>query len=270
MSKFKNINTDMIKKGANLDTVINQEHKLTYLGCEKDGVSLPWVQGGCCDGKYLYEFMVSRDSRHCIIVKYDMATKEIVKMSDDLMLGHANDGAYNPHNNTIAITHCCDLVSNTSNIVNIVDADNLTLKETYELEKFDQFTITYNQNTRQYITCTEKELHYWSEDFKLLDIKQVVTSKGWPSQGIECDGEYVYRLEFFLGEGGKKPETMKNNIRVNDVETGEEIAIIPLNNNRESENMFIYDGKFYFSCNDVKWRGCEVYGFDIFEEQKNI
>ena len=266
MKKFKDVDTKRIKRGKPLTTKITYEEKLTVVDIKSGEHDLPWVQGGCTDGKHLYEFMVSRDSRHCIIVKYDLATQKIIAYSEDMMLGHANDGAYNPNDNTIAITHCCDLTSPTSNIVYIVDAQTLTLKKIYELPKFDLFTITYNKNTRQYITASEKEIDYWDENFKLIDTKAINITPGWPSQGIECDGEYVYRLEFFLGKGGDYPKTMKNNIHVNDVESGEEVALIPLNMDRESENMFIYNGKFYVSCNNRAWTGCEVYSFDIVQE----
>ena len=59
---------------------------------------------------------------------------------------------------------------------------------------------------------------------------------------------------------------MKNNIHVNDVKTGEEVALIPLNVGLESENMFMYDGKFYVSCNNRSWSGCEVFSFEIVPE----
>ena len=267
MKNFKSVNTELIRKNAELETVLKREDKLTLLNLKVGDQAFPWVQGGCCDGKHLYEFMISEDSRHCIIVKYDLQTQEIVAYSEDMMLGHANDGAYNPNDNTLAIVHCLDLDSPTSNIVYIVDAETLTLKNKYELSEYDTFEITYNENTRQYITSSEKSMFYWSESFELLDKKDISITNGWPSQGIECDGEFVYRLEFFLGKGGEDPTTMKNNIHVNDIETGEEVALIPLNMDRESENIFIYDGKFHVSCNDKKWRGCEVYSFNMIEKK---
>ncbi|MBQ7335194.1 MAG: hypothetical protein IJW92_01815 [Clostridia bacterium] len=266
MGKFKNINTDCLNANAPLTTKITYEEKLTVCDIKIGEFEFPWVQGGCTDGKHLYEFMVSRDSLHCVIVKYDLSTQKMIAYSEDMMLGHANDGAYNPNNHTLAITHCCDLTSPTSNKVYIVDAETLTFIKAYELPKFDLFAITYNENTRQYITASESEMNYWDENFRLIDTKIINITPGWPSQGIECDGEYVYRLEFFLGKGGDDPKTMKNNVHVNDVETGKEIALIPLNMERESENMFIYNGHFYVSCNNKEWTGCEVYCFDIVPE----
>jgi len=268
MKNFKKVDTSLIKSGKELDTVFTFEEKLTVDNVEYNDVKLPWVQGGCCDGKHLYEFMVSRDSLHCIIVKFDLATQKMIARSDDIMLGHANDGAYNPNDNTLAIVHCCDLVSPTSNIVYIVDAESLKLLRTYKLPEYDMFEITYNENTRQYITTSEKEMFYWDENFNLLDRKKIYVTPGWPSQGIECDGEYVYRLEFFLNKDsdGKILE-MKNTIRVNDIETGKEVAVIPINTGLESENMFIHDGKFYLSCNNIKWTGCSVFSFEIIENK---
>ena len=95
MKKFKEVNTKCIRKGARLVTAPKLEEKLTLLNLKRGDISFPWVQGGCCGGKYLYEFMISEDSRHCIIAKYDLEAQEIVAYSEDMMLGHANDGAYN-------------------------------------------------------------------------------------------------------------------------------------------------------------------------------
>ena len=121
MRNYKNVNTAPIRSGKPLTTEIVAEQNLSIDHIKSGEFSLPWVQGGCSDGKYLYEFMISKDSLHCVIVKYDLAEQKVIAFSEDLMLGHANDGAYNPNDGTIAITHCCDLVSPTSNIVYIVD-----------------------------------------------------------------------------------------------------------------------------------------------------
>lgn len=267
MKNFKNVNTERIKSGAPLTTVAEQVKELTVDRLTVGEHELPWVQGGVCDGRYLYQFIVSRDSKHCVIVKQDMETLQVVAKSEDMMLGHANDGAYNPNNNTIAIPHCCDLDSPSYNIIYLVDAEKLTLIKTLELPKYDLFTITYNENTRQYITASEEEMHYWDEDFNLLDTKPILITPGWPSQGIECDGEYVYRLEFFLN---KKPSgeiiEMKNNMHVNDVTTGEEVALIPVNVPLESEHMFIYNGEFYVVCNNRRWTGSDIFRFKIISE----
>lgn len=258
-----------IRNRIPLTTVAFCEEKLAFSDLKSGDVSLPWVQGGCCDGQYMYQFMISKDSEHCIIVKYDMATQEFVDCSEDLPLGHANDGAYNPYDNTIAITHCLDAATKLekSNRIYIVDANDLILLRSYDLPKSELFAIAYNPNTRQYITAGEEEMNYWDEEFNLIDTKAIFMTPGWPSQGIDCDGEFVYRLEFFIrkNEEGVTVE-MKNNIHVNDVQNGEELALIPLNVGLESENMFMYDGKFYVACNNRAWSGCTVYGFEFVPE----
>lgn len=258
------IDVSALHSGKRLTTRPILEEKLTIMDLAVEGVKLPWVQGGCTDGKHLYEFMISPDSLHCMIVKYDLATQEVIGYSSDLNLGHANDGAYNPHNNTLAIVHCCDLLAPTSNLVYIVDADTLQLLKTIELPRMDILEITYDPNGCRYITTSETEMVYWSEDFTLLDVKPVQTTHGWPTQGIECDGKYVYRLEFYLEKDeNENILDMRNNIHIHDIATGQELALVPVNNFRESENLFIWNGKFYMSCNSLNWQGCEVYCFTI-------
>ena len=220
MKNYKNINTALIRSGKALTTDIVAEKNLSIDRITAGKFLLPWVQGGCSDGKHLYEFMISKDSRHCVIVKYDLATQKVIAFSEDLMLGHANDGAYNPFDHTIAITHCCDLVSHTSNIVYIVDADSLTLVKTYTLPKFDLYEITYNENTRQYITTSEEEMHYWDEDFNLLDVKPIAITPNWPSQGIDCDGEYVYKGVEYYARIEIVIELPSNNGGVQRIKTG--------------------------------------------------
>ena len=260
---------EFVRNRTKMTTVAFREERLAFSDVRSGAATLPWVQGGCSDGKYMYQFMISRDSEHCVIVKYDLAEQEFVGCSADMPLGHANDGAYNPNNNTIAITHCLDAATNLekSNRIYIVDAESLTLVKTYELPKNELFAITYNPKTRQYITTSETEMNYWDEEFNLIDTKAIFMTPGWPSQGIDCDGEFVYRLEFLIIKNDQGVTVdMKNNIHINDVKTGEELALIPLNVALESENMFMYNGEFYVSCNNRAWSGCEVYRFEIVPE----
>ena len=63
------------------------------------------VQGGCSDGKYYYQVFMHRENEtgqennEVRVAKIDPASGEIVKLSRNLWLHHANDMTYNPFQN---------------------------------------------------------------------------------------------------------------------------------------------------------------------------
>ena len=75
----------------------------------QSGVSLSGykaVQGGNSDGTYFYTAMGKQGSKNYVkIVKTNLATKEVVKVSKDLKLDHANDITYDPVNKRLVVTH---------------------------------------------------------------------------------------------------------------------------------------------------------------------
>ena len=186
--------------------------------------------------------------------------------SGELALGHANDAAYNPYNNTIAVADCSDK-NGYYNTVYIIDAEKLTIKETKTVMEDTRFApvaaITYDVNTRQYITANQTELYFWDENFEY--VKQISAAhlptyiegeetKYYSNQGIDCDGTYIYRLAYYKDSQGE----ITNCLIINDM-NGKLIETIDLGISVETENIVKYNDKFYVTCNNSEWNGSETY-----------
>lgn len=247
-----------VSEGAELQADAITKFAFNVSKFTQNGATLQWVQGGCSDGKYLYEFMISTDSKSCVIVKFDMETEQIVKKSSVLNLGHANDAEYNPHNNTIAVADC---MSPDYNKVYVLDADKLIVLKTVELERSSAAQLTYNETTREYITANNAKIYFWNEDFELLRSFSVGLTKDHHTQGMMCDGEYIYRLEYWQNPNNSKD--IRNNLRIIRVSDGKEMTVVELGIAREIEFVTVFGDVFYVGCNNSSWSGSEVYAFDL-------
>ena len=235
---------------------------------------MKWAQGGCTDGTYLYQFMISTDSTKCVIVKIDLATETVVGYSAELDLGHANDAAYNPYDDTIAVADCyysyyldddgvTKIYTDYYNTVYILDAQTLTLEKTVIVDTGYKTApisaITYDVETRQYITSNETQLYFWNEDFsEYVNVSSRITD-GYATQGIDCDGEYIYRLAY---RQDSETKAITNHLVINDM-SGNKVADIDLGISVETENIIQYNGKFYVTCNNSSWNGSEVYSLTL-------
>lgn len=244
--------------GVKLEVDAVTKFKFNVLSFTQDSANLKWVQGGCTDGQYLYQFMISTDSTSCVIVKFDIESGALVKKSSVLNLGHANDAAYNQNDNTIVIADC---MSPDYNKVYILDADTLTITDIVELEKNSAPQLTYNQATCQYITANNSKIYFWDEDFNLLRTCAVGLGNDYHTQGMVCDGTYIYRLEYWQNPNNTKE--IKNNLRIIRASDGKEMTIVDIGIAREAEFIIIYEDMFYVGCNNSTWSGSEVYAFKL-------
>ena len=254
----ENLQSLYVCDGASLTVDAVTKFKFNVSSFTQNSATLKWVQGGCTDGRHLYEFMISTDSTNCVIVKFDLESGELVKKSSVLNLGHANDAAYNPNNNTIAVADC---MSPDYNKVYVLDADTLTVTDIIELEKNSAPQLTYNKVTRQYVTANNSKMYFWDEDFNLLRTCTVGLGEDYHTQGIVCDGTYFYRLEYWQNPNNAKD--IKNNLRIIRASDGKEMTIVDIGIAREAEFIMIYEDMFYIGCNNSSWSGSEVYAFKL-------
>ena len=116
---------------------------------------IPWVQGGCTDGTYYYYFMITNNTvtpTKCVILKYDLATQALVDTSAELQLGHANDAAYNPHNNTI-------IVAEGGTSYHVIDPDTLTIKKMVTIKNAEH-GVSYLVDPELYIKALNDFFKY--------------------------------------------------------------------------------------------------------------
>ena len=69
-----------------------------------------------CDNTYLYAIFKKSRSNYGKIIKFDLGSQKIVKISDKMYLGHANDMTYNPKDNCLYVTRDEGLALNGKNL----------------------------------------------------------------------------------------------------------------------------------------------------------
>lgn len=234
------------------------------------------AQGGCEAKGFLYSWMISDSkdvgaTKSCV-VKHNLATGEIVGVSGEMELGHANDATYNPDENTILVSFC----DGTTRMA-VLDADTLQLKNVIELEGRFLCNIHYDSVTKTYVSVAYQceDIYVYDKDFKILNHFNGKMSnrygRDYVMQGVIHDGVYAYVLEWHGGKSWVETNTTieedaKSGLLVYDLKTGEFVQAIDLGIHVEIEYAVYWNSKFYFGCNNISWNGLEVYEVEITSE----
>lgn len=206
-------------------------------------VDINGAQGGCIVGDYGYQAFYRRDggsdqaNNHCMILKYDLKTGEVVKQSEILQLNHINDITYNPKINCLIVVHNAPF----ANLLSYVDPDTLERIDTFPIDEFI-YSIAYNASKDQYVVGLSG-----GQTFKILDkdFKAVTDamspsdlSSGFTTQGVSCDDDYIYFVLY-----------NPNTIMVYSW-SGEFVSKIDIDldiEDWEVENLTVADGQIYFT-----------------------
>ncbi len=257
-----------IGRGYPLSTVSTRIPNLCATGGSSSvgNYRFPWVQGGCTDGTYYYAFMITDNSvtpTKCTILKYELASQNLVKVSRELELGHANDAAWNPDRGVIAV--CGSGMTHY-----LIDPETLTVKETVRTDN-PGYTVVYDSVQKEYLMATSTAVYVYDSDFRP---KRQFAIEGFLSafdaggkaagQGMTCDDTYLYYLEYWQNSANGKD--IRCNIAVYRLRTGAFVQRIPLEMKREAENIFIWNNSFYVVCNNISWSGSECFRIDIVPE----
>lgn len=159
------------------------------------------VQGGCTDGKYVYQLFYCADmntdgfNNQCVIVKCDVKTGKVVATSETMQLNHANDVTYNSKLGYLVVCHNAPL----SNMISYVDAESLKLVDTFATENY-MFSLDYNATRDQYIVglIATKTFQILDADFKAVtDVFQPTKAyRSSVNQGAACDDNYIYFIYY--------------------------------------------------------------------------
>lgn len=213
------------------------------------------MQGGCTDGKYCYFAMENQTfpegSHRSYIYKYDVTTWELVARSEDLPLDHSNDICYNPDKHELIVVHNAP----NRNIISILDPDTLTVKEKVKI-KYQIFSMAYNQSRQQYVIGLSGGQNFALLDTEFKAVKTyTVNSTGYTTQGVECDNDFIYFVQY-----------NQNVIMIYDwngkLVTRVDMTLLGV----EPENISLIEGEFIIGCNDAKWSGGEVYQLEIIKK----
>ena len=247
-----------------------------------------YAQGGIIEGDYAYTCMVTPWNRkpyenvfRTCIVKRSLINGEIVAKSESLPLGVSNDATYVPYNNTIVVVDGL----NANNLIQILDADTLKVKETLALKGGVQ-AIAYDELNERYITIKydgddKIKMYIYNKDFKLL--KEISGTDGlermdnkyggkFNCQGIHTDGTYLYILEWHGGskyaiDGSTIEREVETKLRIVEISTGKMVDRLDLGFQREPEYIGFRKGKFYICTNNISWTGMELYQVSITTEK---
>lgn len=180
----------------------------------KEGYSV--MQGGCTDGKYAYYILQNADfsPRKDRIYKVDLATLEIVAVSETLELQHANSLVYNSKLNTlINLNYDPD-----GQVLTYVDPETLTITGTKEVE-FHALSMSYSEERDEYVAGTQGTFDFFTLDnnFKVKDYHESIQTTS-VKQELEIykdrlffsmssdsvvfvynwDGDYLYTIDLEL------------------------------------------------------------------------
>ena len=149
-----------------------------------------YMQGGGSDGTYAYYAINSGgDSRESetLIYKVDLATWQIIKISQPLYMSHANDIAYDPYHHRLIVSWC-DIEPDK---VAVVDPDTLELLETKQIPQ-RHFSIAYCPERHRYVAGKSRTYDLALLDDEFAPVALLPGVEGYVKQGLECDDRYIY------------------------------------------------------------------------------
>lgn len=208
------------------------------------------VQGGCTDGSYFYQAVINSkvEPNTAVIQKIDIATKKVVKVSASLNLDHCNDLAYNAKTGQLLICHCM----NASDRISFMDPETLELTGHVDVGQAF-YALGYSEERDQYVIAWNggASIGILDNNFKLVKTLNVAAT-GNTTQGLECDGQYIYFVQY------------KENVLLVYDWSGRLISNMPLKNGGiEPENIMIVGDTIYVGCNNSNWTGGQIVTVEI-------
>ena len=219
-------------------------------------------QGGYTDGHYFYQAYITEqaynengttnDSNNkCHIIKQDLTGQEDIVISEELLLGHANDITYDSVNNRL-------VMYTRGNNLMFLDPNTLGNLGTYNLGNGISFSrMAYNASTDSYLVSLPS-LANKNIPFKFLNSEFETVAGPFNSntntfsltgQGASCDEQYIYLLYW------DKSTKTENVIAVYDW-NGNFVTSITLKTNtdavlKEAENISVVNNTIYVMINET-------------------
>ncbi len=203
-------------------------------------------QGIATDGTYFYTVLTKGDDTTGVIVKQSMETWKTVAVSEPLELNHGNDMCYNSDENVLVV------VNMKGKKLTKVDPETLTVKQVVVLPYTNEVTaVAYNANYDKYVFNMSGKVIITDTQFNVLQSIGRHYPTGSTGQGIDCDDDYIYA-----------PVSCDGYNIIIVYSWTRYIKEIKLDNNRESESMANYNGKYYISFNSDGSRVAEIH-YDV-------
>ena len=171
------------------------------------------LQGACANNGYAYLTLYNRDVEKCKIVKVDLASRTVIKVSKALPIYHGNNLTYNTRKNLIVAT-CCRVKDKRAvfidpNTLKVKKKKNIKLTRKVKglpksvRKKYKGFTaIAYNEQKNCYIGRLRNDNNVIIFDGNMKPKKYVRLSgknEHLLNQGMESIGNYIYDVRSFKG-----------------------------------------------------------------------
>ncbi len=215
------------------------ENNLPLTIPSKDGYYVH--QGACSDGTYGYFLLANPNATNakgeseedCIVYKVDMATWEILSVSDPIPVQHGNSVTYNSRTGKLVIAHC----KPDANQASIVDPEKMVVEKVVTLPRSIS-AMTYNASRNVYVARNGDDLLFMDSDFNEISYVSGVNDK-LGIQNILCDDNYIYLLNSGVIQ---MPGT--EGVAVYDWNGGFR-GVFRVGSMQETESLILHDGKFY-------------------------
>lgn len=256
---FEYISDSSDVKNWTLDMLLEQGIKPSFVGTDElfkispqKGFSV--MQGGGTDGKYAYIALICKalTPEQGKIFKFDLETKELVKVSEGLLTAHTNDITYDSKNHRLVISRCTE--EDGWRGVSFVDPDTLELIETIMIPTGFR-AIDYLPTTNQYVLGINYSFVITDENFNTVSSFPCQDPQ-YTTQGCYSDEKYIYDVRYIS----------KSDVHYIVIYTmdGQYIGTVPVYGfpNVEPENLFFYNGDFIMGCN----KASRVYKLELVPE----
>lgn len=177
---YKIVNNKTLK--ASVETAFKFNHKMY----DKNNLdNIPYrTQGGCFDGTYFYQGLISRTETYGMIARYNVKTGELVYSEIRTDMGHINDMTYNPKTG--------EIFAGNEGYTLVFDAETLEYKKTID-NVSNSFRISYCKYRNVFVVSTydilSANLLTKKDGFKKDPIEN-----GQVLQGIATDDCFIYSL----------------------------------------------------------------------------
>ena len=165
-------------------------------------------QGACSNGKYSWHVLFNRNNNKCRVIKVNMSTHKVVKVSKILPLDHGNDMTYDEKRKQLVVVH----YEPHPRRLSVIDPDTLKVKKVKNIKtptervsgastKFSKSIkgvtgIGYDKQNDEYIVAIMGTRHYMALDassFKILRVIKVPDLPPYVRQGMTVKNGFIIR-----------------------------------------------------------------------------